>query len=76
MSETATLSTIIDAGVKNAVIEFCKRRGIKVRYLVEQALIEQLEDEIDLDAFRSRRTEETVPLEEILSNLSKMKKPK
>ncbi|MDQ3490367.1 MAG: DUF6290 family protein [Acidobacteriota bacterium] len=65
MSETATLSTIIDARVKDAITSFCKRRGIKLRYLVEQALIEQLEDEIDLEAYRSRRDEETFSFEEI-----------
>ena len=47
MSETVTLSTIIDARVKKAVTEFCKRRGVKMRYLIEQALVEQMEDEID-----------------------------
>ncbi|MCA1588794.1 MAG: DUF6290 family protein [Acidobacteria bacterium] len=74
MSETATLSTIIDARVKDAVTSFCKRRGIKMRYLIEQALIEQLEDEIDLEAFRSRKNEETVPLEKVLAGLKKRKK--
>lgn len=66
MSETATLSTIIDERVKKAAAEFCKKRGIKLRYFIEQAMIEQLEDEIDLEAYRQRRNEETVPLEEIL----------
>ncbi|HMJ07725.1 MAG TPA: DUF6290 family protein [Pyrinomonadaceae bacterium] len=73
MSDTATLSTIIDARVKNAITSFCKRRGIKLRYLVEQALIEQLEDEIDLEAYRERRDEETFSLEEILDGLNKKK---
>lgn len=73
MSETATLSTVIDARVKDAITSFCKRRGIKLRYLVEQALIEQLEDEIDLEAYRERRDEETFSLEEILQSLSKKK---
>ncbi|MBA2334679.1 MAG: DUF6290 family protein [Pyrinomonadaceae bacterium] len=73
MSETATLSTIIDARVKDAITSFCKRRGIKLRYLVEQALIEQLEDEIDLEAYRSRRDEETFSFEEILEGLNKKK---
>ena len=71
MSQTSTLSTIIDAQVKEAVTEFCKRRGIKLRYLVEQALVEQLEDEIDLEAYRTRRNEETVPLEQILKGRKK-----
>ena len=74
MSETATLSTIIDARVKDAVARFCKRRGIKMRYLIEQALIEQLEDEIDLEAYRARREEETFSLEEILAGLKKGKR--
>ncbi|CAN5479791.1 hypothetical protein BH18ACI3_BH18ACI3_15400 [soil metagenome] len=73
MSETATLSTIIDARVKDAITSFCKRRGIKLRYLVEQALIEQLEDEIDLEAYRSRRDEEKFSFEEILEGLNKKK---
>ena len=73
MSETATLSTVIDVRVKDAITSFCKRRGIKLRYLVEQALIEQLEDEIDLEAYRERRDEETFSLEEILQGLNKRK---
>jgi len=73
MSETATLSTIIDARVKEAITSFCKRRGIKLRYMVEQALIEQLEDEIDLEAYRERRDKETFSLEEILEGLNKKK---
>lgn len=69
MSETVTLSTVIDVRVKDAITSFCKRRGIKVRYLVEQALIEQLEDEIDVEAYHARRNEETVSLEDVLAGL-------
>jgi hypothetical protein len=71
MSETATLSTVIDAEVKEAITAFCKRRGIKLRYLIEQALVEQLEDEIDLEAYRERRNEETVPFDKILAKLGR-----
>ena len=67
MNETATLSTIIDARVKDALVRFCKRRGIKLRYLIEQAIVEQMEDEIDLEAYHARREEETVSLEEVLA---------
>jgi Family of unknown function (DUF6290) len=74
MSETATLSTIIDAQVKDAITAFAKRRGIKLRYLIEQALIERLEDEIDFEAYHARRNEETVPLEQVLSRLNKKKR--
>ena len=74
MSETATLSTVIDVRVKDAITAFCKRRGIKLRYMIEQALIEQLEDEIDLEAYRARRDEETFSLEEVLAGLDKKKR--
>ena len=73
VSETATLSTVIDARVKEAITSFCRRRGIKLRYMVEQALIEQLEDEIDLEAYRQSRDEETVPFEDVLAKWSKNK---
>jgi len=71
MGNVATLSTIIDAQVKEAVTEFCKRRGLKLRHLVEQALVEQLEDAIDLESYRERRDEETIPLEKILAGRKK-----
>lgn len=73
MSETATLSTVIDVRVKDAITSFCKRRGIKLRYLVEQALVEQLEDEVDLEAYHERRNEETFSLDDILQGLNKKK---
>ena len=74
MNETATLSTVIDARVKDAITSFCKKRGIKLRYMIEQALIEQLEDEIDLEAYRARRDEQTFSLEEVLAGLEKRKR--
>jgi len=73
MSETATLSTIIDARVKEAITLYCKERGIKLRHLIEQALVEQIEDEIDLEAYKNRRNEETVSLEEVLAKGKKRK---
>ncbi|MBV9241088.1 MAG: hypothetical protein JO314_03680 [Acidobacteria bacterium] len=74
MEDTTTLSTVIDTRVKDALTRFCKRRGIKMRYLIEQALIEQLEDEIDLEAYRERRNEETFSLEEVLASIENKKR--
>ena len=65
--ETATLSTVIDARVKRALSHYCKRKGLKVRYVVEQALIEQLEDEIDREAYYARKNEQLFSLEEVLA---------
>ncbi len=71
MSRTATLSTVIDMNVKEAATQFCKRRGLKLRSFIEQALVEQLEDEIDLEAYHARRSEETIPLEDVLAGRKK-----
>jgi antitoxin component of RelBE/YafQ-DinJ toxin-antitoxin module len=73
MSQTTTLSTIIDTQIKEAATQFCKRRGLKLRHLVEQALVEQLEDEMDLEAYHQRRNEETIPLEKVLAGRKKRK---
>lgn len=67
MKKTANLATVIDAGVKEAVDRFCRQRGLKLSYLVEQALVEQLEDAEDIEAYWSRRLEPTVPLAKVLA---------
>ncbi len=66
MANLATLSTVVAPEVKRAARAYCKRHGLKLRFLVEKALVEQLEDEIDLEAYRARKAEETVPLEVVL----------
>jgi antitoxin component of RelBE/YafQ-DinJ toxin-antitoxin module len=71
MATTSVLSTIIDSRVKKAVTSFCKRRGLKLRHVVEQALIEQMEDEMDLETYLARRDENTVSLEKILAGRKK-----
>ena len=71
MPKTATLSTIIDAKVKKAASQYCKKRGLKLRFLIEDALVEKLEDEIDLAAYHERKDEETFLLEEVLSQRKK-----
>ncbi len=67
MESTASLSTAIDAELKAALTRYCKRRGLKIRHVVEQGLLEQLEDEIDRQAWLARRDEPTVPIEAVLS---------
>ena len=66
MARSATLSTILDPEVKRALSSYCKRRGLKLRFVVEQALLEQLEDEIDLEAYSRRKDETRIPLDQIL----------
>jgi len=74
MGKTAPLSTVIDADVKKAVAEYCRRRGLKLRYFIEQALVEQIEDAIDLEAWHERRDEDLIGLEDILASRKKKKR--
>lgn len=74
MADTVTLSTIIDADVKRALAAYCERNGLKMRSVIERAILEQLEDEIDLQAYRDRRDEPTVPLEDVLSGGKRSKR--
>jgi hypothetical protein len=63
MARLASLSTRIDPNVKRALLEVCRRRGLKVTAVVEQALrekLEDLEDSLELeDAVRG--AEEMLP---------------
>lgn len=66
MAQDVVLSTTIAIEVKRAATAYCKRKGLKLRYLIERALIEQLEDEIDLQAYLDRRDEASIPLADLL----------
>jgi antitoxin component of RelBE/YafQ-DinJ toxin-antitoxin module len=67
MANTVALSTIIDAEVKKALQAYCERNGLKMRAVIERGIVEQIEDEIDLRAYRDRRDEPTLSLEELLA---------
>jgi len=71
MSKQATLSTNIDFELKEALSLFCKKRGLKIQSVVENAIREQLEDEIDLQSYQERKDEEEVSLSNVLKKLKK-----
>ncbi len=71
MAKQATLSTNIDVELKEALSIFCKKRGLKIQSVVENAIREQLEDEIDLAAFLERKDEDEVPFSAALKKLKK-----
>ena len=67
------LSTTISPEVKKAATAYCKKHGVKISFLIEQALVEQLEDEIDREAYFARRSEPTVSLEEAMAQRARAK---
>ncbi len=71
MLKQSTLSTNIDSELKNALTLFCKKRGLKIQSVVENAIREQLEDEIDLQSYQERKNEEEISLAQVLKKLKR-----
>ncbi len=71
MAKLSTLSTNIDSELKKALTGFCKQRGLKIQMVVENAIRERLEDEIDLSAYRNRQNEEEITLTNVKKKLLK-----
>ncbi|MBI3017191.1 MAG: hypothetical protein HYY62_04250 [Deltaproteobacteria bacterium] len=67
----ANISTVLSITVKDALMLFCKKRGLKMSHFIEEAIQEHLEDEMDLEAFETRRTEKRIPLAEVLKHFLK-----
>lgn len=67
------ISTTISEEVKRAASAYCRKHGLKLGYFIERALVEQLEDEIDREAYLARRNEPTVSLDSILRARTKRK---
>ena len=61
------LSTVIDGELKRVLGNYCRSRGVKIRYVIEAALLQYLEDEIDLKAYRDRKGEEEISLKQLLA---------
>ena len=76
MDDTSPLSTIIDTQVKEAVTEYCKSRGIKIRYFIERALVERLEKEQVVEASGARMASASLNGSDASVKLDKKKKKK
>ena len=71
MAKQATLSTNIDSELKMALTLFCRSKGLKIQSVVETAIREQLEDELDLAAHKERKHEEEISIVAVLKKLKK-----
>jgi len=66
MPREATLSTTINPEVKRALALYSKQSGLKIRFVVERAIVELIENESDLAIWSQRRDEPTVAWAEVL----------
>lgn len=55
--KVASFSTTMSKSTKDLLERFCKQRGLRMNHLVEQAILEHLEDEMDRELIESRELE-------------------
>jgi hypothetical protein len=58
--EMVNFSTTLTKPTKELLERFCKNRGLRMNHLVERAILELLEDEMDKEIIEKRELEETV----------------
>lgn len=58
--EIVNFSTTLTKSTKDLLERFCKKRGLRMNHLVERAIVELLEDEMDKEIIEERELEETV----------------
>ena len=56
----APFSTTLRQSTKELLERFSKKRGAKINHIVEQALLEFIEDEMDKEVIDARELEETI----------------
>lgn len=63
MRQTAKMlsfSTTLSKPTKELLERFCNKHGLRMNHLVERAILELLEDEMDKEIIEERELEETV----------------
>ncbi|MFN0061392.1 MAG: hypothetical protein ACKVPX_02580 [Myxococcaceae bacterium] len=68
------IASRINANVKRAVAQFCKRRGLKLAYVIEEALVAYLEELEDVEDVKKLRYEQRSPLETVIQRLPRNEK--
>ena len=58
--DVVNFSTTLSRKTKSLLERFCKKRGLRLNHLVEKAILELLEDEMDKEIIDTREFEGTV----------------
>jgi hypothetical protein len=66
---TVQISARVDEGLKNAIEEYCRSRGIVMNHFIQEALLDRLEELEDIEELKKIRHEPTRPLAEVLREL-------
>ena len=66
---TIQVSARIDAAIKKALDDYCRRHGVVRNHFIQEALIDRLEELEDVEDLKRIRHEPTRPLDEVLAEL-------
>jgi hypothetical protein len=55
-----SFSTTLSKPTKDLLDRFCRNRGLRINHIVERAILELLEDEMDREIIEQRELEPTV----------------
>ena len=69
MANNSPFSTSMDAKIKNALQKFCKQKGLKISAFIEEAVLEKLEDEYDLEIYHKRKNEPRLSMDAVFKSL-------
>jgi hypothetical protein len=67
------LATRIDSRVKKLIEKTCEARGLKIGRFVENALIDKLEELMDIEDIKTIRREPTRPLKDLILTIGHRK---
>lgn len=60
-NQIANFSTTLPKATKELLERFCKARGLRMNHVIEKALLEFIEDEMDKALIDDRELEDLVP---------------
>jgi len=65
------LATKIDSQIKDALDHFCEEHGLKINRFIEDAILDKLEEHIDISDLKKLRQESSRPFSDVLKELKK-----
>ena len=69
MANNSPFSTSMDTKIKSALQKYCKQKGFKISTFIEEAVLEKLEDEYDVEIYHKRKNEQRLSMEEVFKSL-------
>ncbi len=66
---TVQVSARIDAAIKRALDDYCRRHGVVMSHFVQEALLDRLEELEDIEDLKKIRHEPTRSFSEVLAEL-------